>query len=60
MKSIVHIPSDLVEPVKRNFPPPEVGVLGVIAAEAISGFLHRLEESPNWMAALPAGSASQQ
>ncbi|MDR3754865.1 MAG: hypothetical protein P4K93_16955 [Terracidiphilus sp.] len=43
MKLIVHIPDDMIEPVKDKLPPPEVGTLEAIALDAILGYLHRLE-----------------
>jgi hypothetical protein len=45
MQVIVHVPDDMIEPVKDKLPPPETGVLEAIALDAILGFLSRLEAS---------------
>ena len=43
MQLVVHIPDDLIEPVRDRLPPPEMGVLESVALDAIIGFLDTLQ-----------------
>jgi hypothetical protein len=45
MQLTIHIPDDVIEPVKDQLPPPEMGVLEAIALDAILGFLLNLDPS---------------
>jgi hypothetical protein len=44
MQLTVHIPDDLIEPVRDRLPPPEMGMLEAVALDAILGFLMKLED----------------
>jgi hypothetical protein len=45
MQLIIHIPDDLIERVKDQLPPPEMGVLEAIALDAVLGFLMKMGPS---------------
>jgi hypothetical protein len=45
MQLTIQIPDDLIEPVKDQLPPPEMGVLEAIALDAVVGFLLKLDSS---------------
>jgi hypothetical protein len=46
MQLIVHVPDDMIEPVRDRLPPPELGVLEAVALDAVLAFLATLETMP--------------
>jgi hypothetical protein len=42
MQLVIHIPDEMIEPVRHRLPPPEVGLLEAIALDAVLGALTRL------------------
>jgi hypothetical protein len=46
MQLIVHIPDDMIEPVRDRLPPPQLGVLEAVALDAVLAFLATLETMP--------------
>jgi hypothetical protein len=52
---VIHIPDDLIDPVKHKLPPPRIGVLEAIVLDVILDFLDRLSDpDTQWLAAMAA------
>lgn len=47
MQLIVHIPDEMVAPVRDKLPPPEMGVLEAIALDTLLSYLFKLRSAPN-------------